>query len=83
MSHPTPTLERVPAEPVAARRLQKVASELVRLRQERDDLIREMYDPPGTGPSEIARLAGLSHAGVLHIVTKKSHQNRTPNASET
>ena len=50
-----------------AKRLQRAAKNQTKWRDERDDLIRAAYEAGG-GVREIARLAGLSHPGVMRIL---------------
>jgi hypothetical protein len=63
------TLAAVPVDPDLAKRLQRAAERKERWHRERDDLIREAI-AAGGGPREVARLAGLTHPSVLHIVAK-------------
>jgi hypothetical protein len=59
----------MPVQPDLARKLAAVAAAAVKSTAERDRLIVEAYQAGGS-LREIARLAGLSHPGVLRIVRR-------------
>lgn len=60
------TVREVPVDPALAEKLRRAAGKIERWTAERDRLIIEARRA-GASSREVADLAGLTHAGVLHI----------------
>ena len=65
----TDTLQPMPVQPDLAKKLAAVAASASKATVQRDRLIVEAYRAGG-GLREIARLAGMSHPGVLRIIRR-------------
>jgi DNA invertase Pin-like site-specific DNA recombinase len=73
----TVTLAPVPMPDETAKRLKLAGRRQARWKQERDELIRLAHEQ-GAGPREIARLVGLSHAGVIRILRQQPPDDVEP-----